>query len=943
MTRFLKLASVAVIVLAANFFSSNLYSQDTGFYRNMKEKVDFVFEGEIVKSIGKWNTRRTMIYTEHEIRLTKVFKGDLCEKEIKLVTIGGETETDFVIAGAALQLQEGYKGIFFAQEKPLGMLGETEFKGKTCFADDPNGFVIKRFNDRGSIPLGFGALYQKEKYDIILGELGQVLIEYPEVEEESLFSEMGCNDSAYQTSAEITFQNIGVTGNFENVELDIMIKGLPQGVKFGKCEFSLTFPTNVFGQYLVQNSLLNVTKGDVVQGTDYSLTVVDEAANKVKITVLLSTGSLVSPYALTGSVEKLLHCSFSVANPSGLPHLKASDFTLTGNVWYECDRSLVPFRNIIIKTEGDVITPNFENLVGINYHIQKFYYRDLGAVKTLKFDIYASSASGTLFNSAKLYIDYGDAFNTNLVAASGVSVARGPALFSGSNSNYGVSFFDDPSSSKTLRLEISPLIGQSPTLTLTPTPVHILSVTLRVNDCTDNGGIEWNDLTNNNGNTYLDGTDVFQYMPITYDGSLTSPICGCNLPDPVITGFSEAQVRAGTGERLTVLGNNFGHTIVDGSCFVQVRDGDGSSSLKTQIPVVDIIDWTNTAITFIVPSATVGKINGPMASGGVKVFNECDDSNEEDMDVEYAVMNYRPSISERAFRLALEKQSNNGIVFKFSDNVGTDEKMLTTSAIETWCSTTSIHWSHGETLQNYDEVDPADGINHVVEVPSSELPSGADAATVIAGEREPNGPTYEATCNDDNTYYVRNIDIIINQSTNFDVFDASDQRIFLHEFGHAHMLNHAAKLFGAPGSQKLMYYTYDFSGAITSADLNGANTVFAASAALLGGGGDCPDPIDTHACTNSTHESGMADRITVSPVPFSDGLTIKSEQRLGIEATVMLFGAMGNKVLERQFDVYGTTIQLEGLGSLPDGVYFLHVFDNGQYWSQKLIKTGGHE
>lgn len=57
-----------------------------------------------------------MIYTEHEIKLTKVFKGDLRENEIKLVTLGGETETNFVIAGDALQLQEGYKGIFFAQK-----------------------------------------------------------------------------------------------------------------------------------------------------------------------------------------------------------------------------------------------------------------------------------------------------------------------------------------------------------------------------------------------------------------------------------------------------------------------------------------------------------------------------------------------------------------------------------------------------------------------------------------------------------------------------------------------------------------------------------------------------------------------------------------------------------------------------------------------------------
>ncbi|GAB4252126.1 MAG: hypothetical protein Kow0027_16620 [Saprospiraceae bacterium] len=940
----MKLASVAAIVLAANFFSSFLYSQDTGFYRNMKEKADFVFEGEILKSTGKWNTGRTMIYTEHEIRLTKVFKGYLRENSIRLVTLGGETaEGQFVIVGDALQLGKGQKGIFFAQEEPLGMLAGTPFREKQCFASAPDGFVAKQFNDHSSRPLGYGAMYQKEKYDRVLAELGEVIAQYEPETTENPFSDLPCDAPDFASSAEISLQNVEVTNGLQDVEFDVVIKASPQGIKFGKCDFSLTFPEEVFGSYIFQNGILTVTKEAVTQDVDYALSVADLAAGKVNVRIELANGSDAA-YPLTGSEEKLFHCKMTVADPWAAAELTGSDFKLEGGVWYECERSLLPFRETVIRTEVDVVLPNFENLIGINYHIQKFYYRDLGAVRTLKFDIYASSGSSTLFNSAELYIDYGDAFNTDLVSASGVSVQMGQVLSTGSSSNYSVNFFDDASSSKTLRLELSTLVGQPPTLTLTPTPVHILSVTLLVDDCTDNAGIEWNDLTNNNGNTYLDGTDVFQYMPITYDGSLTSPICGCNLPDPVITGFSETQVRAGTGEELTIQGNNFGHTIVDGSSYIEVRDGDGSSSLKTKIPVVDILDWTNTAITFIVPSATVGNVHGPMASGGVKVFNECDDSNEEDMDVEYAVMNYRPSISERAYRLALEKQTANGIEFKFSDNVGTDEKALSKSAIETWCGETGIHWSHGETLQNYSQVDPTDGINLVVEIPSSQLPSGAvGAAAVVAGTLDPpDGPTYHSTCNGGKTYYVRNIDILINQSDVFDSFDASDQRIFLHEFGHAHMLNHAAKLFGAPGSQKLMYYTYDFSGAITSADLNGANTVFAASAALLGGGGDCPDPIDTHACTNSTHENGLADRITVSPVPFTDGLTIQCEPPLGAGTTISLFGTMGNKVLERQFDPYGT-IQLERLGSLPSGVYFLHISNDGQYWSKKLIKTGSHE
>ena len=598
MTRLLKLALVAIIVLATNFFSSFLYSQDTGFYRNMKEKADFVFEGEIVKSTGKWNSQRTMIYTEHQIRLTKVFKGDLRENSIRLVTPGGETpEGQFVIAGDALQLNEGQKGIFFAREEPLGMLGENRFGRNTFFADNPKGFVAKRFDERGPIPLGYGALHQKEKYDKILAELGQVIVQYPYVPTGNPFSETGCDDPAYQTSAEITFENIGVTGNFQNVELDIMIKGLPQGVKFGKCEFSLTFPTDVFGENLVQNNMLTVTKGEVVQSTDFVLTASDEANDKVKITVQLASGILASAASLTGNVEKLLHCSFGVADPSGLPNLKASDFILTGNVWYECDRSLYPFRNVIIKTEGDVVTPNFENLIGISYNLQKFHFRTVGANQLLRVDIYANSGELSLFRTAELYIDFGaDAFPSFLSTNNLVSIVMGDLIGGMTNvggtptPNYQV--FDSDQSANTLKITISPnpAVGDAGLAQLGNEPVWLLSLNISVNDCMKAADLEWNNLTNNINHTYLEGSDIFQYLPVTYTGGLATTICGCNLPDPVITGFSEAQVRAGVGERLTIQGNHFGEVIVEGSCFIQVRDGDGSSSMKTQILNVDIID-----------------------------------------------------------------------------------------------------------------------------------------------------------------------------------------------------------------------------------------------------------------------------------------------------------------------------------------------------------------
>jgi hypothetical protein len=124
MTKFLKLASLLLIALAV-IQPTSLFAQKEGIYKSLKDKADYVFEGEVVKSTGKWNAGKTMIYTEHEIRLSKVFKGDLRNPTIRLITLGGDAEGQFVIGTEVLQLREGNKGLFLAREKPFTTLQGT--------------------------------------------------------------------------------------------------------------------------------------------------------------------------------------------------------------------------------------------------------------------------------------------------------------------------------------------------------------------------------------------------------------------------------------------------------------------------------------------------------------------------------------------------------------------------------------------------------------------------------------------------------------------------------------------------------------------------------------------------------------------------------------------------------------------------------------------------
>ena len=409
-------------------------------------------------------------------------------------------------------------------------------------------------------------------------------------------------------------------------------------------------------------------------------------------------------------------------------------------------------------------------------------------------------------------------------------------------------------------------------------------------------------------------------------------MCGCNQPDdPEITGFSTPQVRAGTGEILTVFGNHFGDVIIDGSSFIEVDNADDTD--QTQIPFVDIIDWTNTAITFIVPSTTSGLTKKPMESGPVEVFNACDDSNKMSIDVEYAVFNIRDDSDQPAKRVGLEKQTANGIKFTIGGNVGGFEQGLVNYAIDTWCASSNIRWYNGGGT-NITVVDATDGLNLIVETDPNDglIPTDTEAAVIRYGL---NDQSYQGSCDDEKSLFVKNIDVLINKNTNFSNMNLAEaRRIILHEFGHAHNLDHAAYI--NPTGQKLMYHTAAFNNFITTEDLNGAVSVFDASAIILTGT-DCPVSIDQGLCTNATDDLSQVYDINISPIPFYSEITIQVKEDLPKGTILRIYSSIGQPV--KSIRVQGNqSLTISNLENLPNGLYLLALEGEHINWNQKIIK-----
>jgi hypothetical protein len=155
------------------------------------------------------------------------------------------------------------------------------------------------------------------------------------------------------------------------------------------------------------------------------------------------------------------------------------------------------------------------------------------------------------------------------------------------------------------------------------------------------------------------------------------------------------------------------------------------------------------------------------------------------------------------------------------------------------------------------------------------------------------------------------------------------------------MLNHASRLFGSGNPQVLMYYTSgNGNNAPVNADINGAESVFAASAELLTG--DCPAPIDTRDCANATHDSKYADSVKIYPVPFSGMLVLESEVAFPSGAILFVSDVTGTVV--RNYPVGNQMyLKAEGFSSLPSGIYYLQIIGEKVHWASKTIKIGTHE
>lgn len=252
--------------------------------------------------------------------------------------------------------------------------------------------------------------------------------------------------------------------------------------------------------------------------------------------------------------------------------------------------------------------------------------------------------------------------------------------------------------------------------------------------------------------------------------------------------FSPASIPSGTGEQLTIYGNNFGDTQGEGMVvwFSNADDG-GWTIIAAPEYSPYYVSWANDKIVLLVIAGA--------GTGVVRIDNDEGEriTSTEPLTVPYAIWSEAPygKFYNGAFYHPVLSDVNGkgGYTWHLNAELNANAETVNTfqRAMTTWKCATGVNWETGNTTTV--EESAKDGINVVRFADSGELSDG------VLGQTR--AYAYTAYGADSIVVYVVEKDIAFNRDVNWyigedipgpDKYDF--ESVALHELGHAHLLSH---------------------------------------------------------------------------------------------------------------------------------------------------------
>ncbi|MBA3985769.1 MAG: hypothetical protein H0X63_04145, partial [Flavobacteriales bacterium] len=427
-----------------------------------------------------------------------------------------------------------------------------------------------------------------------------------------------------------------------------------------------------------------------------------------------------------------------------------------------------------------------------------------------EFDIMVScNETGTYLDNAPVYITYNtSAFGSNISANNKIQVTKGSAFNTVTYENPNTITSDDSPNIVVTRLGID-FAQSSHTRTQVPTsPIQMLHVKIQIQSCGVNSNLGFtNQSTASNAMIYTTNAtepwfgDIEIYDNTTFTGNLHLVLC-----QPIITTFNN-NLKAGIGDILTIQGKHFGATRGSGQVMFQnANDAVSPSNYIRTLDYKDYVNWTDTEIKVKIPSSVNIPDGGVAGSGQFRIVTNINDSVTTNvlnpLIIKYAVDNTSPisALGDEKLRYNLVNVADEyNYIFRCDTSISNYpiRKAIVKKAIDDWNCRTNVNWSLGEdtTLSYYGQ----DGINLIFFDYS--LTGRPTAST------EKHSRSYCPTTNYGPQAYFKEVDIRITPNwsgttapylqwmydttgANVDAGFVDFYGVLLHEFGHAHSINH---------------------------------------------------------------------------------------------------------------------------------------------------------
>lgn len=949
----MKASTLLIFVFSfVTFFLSSNFLQSQISLTEKTNSADLVIESTVISKSVKQTKDKKLIYTENLVEISKLFKGSWSKKTITLITLGGITKAgNSQYFSHYAELGENQSGIFFCSLSPYQEFKNRDF-GDARLLFEENGVItyatkfseVKAYDNFQNYE-SIQALYNK-----LMAATRVSVIDSSDFMTNNNFVRKPCDRSVPQTIY-LSFHNFEYisTLNGQFLEFDIMAKASENGIYFGKAELFIKYSPQPFGYSIVQNQKIEVTKDQIIQDSTYSLILSDESSNDVKISIQSGAYQQFDYYPMTVLNEKLCHVKIEIEDLSALADISFDDFKIDGNVFYYCDRSLVPFDNIHISNTV-AISPAPADAESITYTFENAFL--ISDQTGFVVDVFAASDMPTSFAGATFFVKYNsEVFGTNASDNVSINFPNSFGIYSIEKENF---------SEDILKIEFAAIepVSQSELVELNNLPNKLFTLSFSgIIDCAASAGLGF-EVTMMQGLSYHYTGDVpipnELYDPVIVDNDIDDVLCGCDDGDPQVLGLDNTLLHAGAREVLTITGSHFGFFDVEKSRVI-FRNADSASTLGTVGQAVaevgEIISWQDDEIKIYVPSVTNSKqFTNPAGTGKVKVMNACGiGESSETLHIPYSLWNNRQFNDIPSLPIVLSNLNENGIKFTFSTNISNNNLLYIKSAfieaLEEWCIQTQVAFFIDDNDSSLTQTNPDDNVNLVV---IQELNATHGKAGVIVSA------DYVNLCIDSDEeeprigYRMVDMDIRVSPSiTESSVSYGDIKNYFLHELGHCHMLQHAINPNSNPITDPTTQYAMYPDGTninannadltIKQADENGAETIFPRSTSVLNNS-NCNNltPIATSEnCgdTNAVRKAENLKNINIIPNPNNGYFNIDLSNINLESGEIRIIDILGTEVFRTGFA--GEIINIKT--NLPKGNYIVLVHNDISIYSHKLL------